>query len=280
MSELTYRFHQVRRPGVTRDLPFGPEDLFWVTNRATLILGPTETLLVDTFTTVEQNTELVEWIRSTGRDLTTVYITHGHGDHFFGLGQLRHAFPEARFLARPGAIAEAQQQGSDAYIESFWNPLFTGAIPKQGVWPEPFEATTMEIDGIEVEVIDTGFTDTHDTSAVWVPSLRLVATGDVAYDRNHLYLAETDRSTRANWAAAAERLAELGPAAVVTGHGAGDTAAGVEALHSTATYLRDFDEIAATTSTAEALYRAMLERYPRWLNPGALWGGAKRAHPL
>lgn len=276
-DHLRYRFLQVERPGVTRDLPFGPEDLFRVTNRATLIEGPTEATLVDTFTTVEQNERLVGWIRSTGCELTRVYITHGHGDHFFGLGQVHAAFPHAELLARPGAVEEARMQGGSAYLASFWEPLFPGRIPEQTVWPEPFDADSFDIDGVPVQVIDTGFTDTRDTSALWVPSLALLVPGDVVYDRNHLYTAETDAETRASWVRMVERLADLEPAAVVTGHGAGAAAAGPEALRTTAAYLRDFDEVAARSSSAEELYGAMLQRYPRWRNPGALWGGAKAA---
>lgn len=48
-------------------------------------------------------------------------------------------------------------------------------------------------------------------------------------------------------------------------------------LGQTAAYLRDFNRIAARTSTAEELYGQMLELYPRRANPGALWGDAKAA---
>jgi glyoxylase-like metal-dependent hydrolase (beta-lactamase superfamily II) len=38
---------------------------------------------------------LVEWAAASGRNLTTIYITHGHGDHFFGTGALLNHFPNA-----------------------------------------------------------------------------------------------------------------------------------------------------------------------------------------
>jgi glyoxylase-like metal-dependent hydrolase (beta-lactamase superfamily II) len=31
---------------------------------------------------VEQAAGLVEWVAASGKNLTTIYITHGHGDHF------------------------------------------------------------------------------------------------------------------------------------------------------------------------------------------------------
>jgi glyoxylase-like metal-dependent hydrolase (beta-lactamase superfamily II) len=60
-----------------------------------LIYGDQDAVLVDTYTSIEQNAELVQWVRSFGKRLTYAYITHGHGDHFFGIGQLQEAFPEA-----------------------------------------------------------------------------------------------------------------------------------------------------------------------------------------
>jgi len=36
---------------------------------------------------------VADWVSTTGKNLTTVYITHGHGDHWFGLGAVRGALP-------------------------------------------------------------------------------------------------------------------------------------------------------------------------------------------
>ena len=47
------------------------------------------------------NAQLADWIAASERRLSTIYITHGHPDHFFGLKLLRDPFPEARALATP-----------------------------------------------------------------------------------------------------------------------------------------------------------------------------------
>ncbi|MBV9154868.1 MAG: MBL fold metallo-hydrolase [Acidobacteriaceae bacterium] len=59
---------------------------------ATLISGRQDAVLVDIFLTFEQNRQLVEWIEKSGKNLTTIYATHGHGDHFFGVNTIRRTF--------------------------------------------------------------------------------------------------------------------------------------------------------------------------------------------
>jgi glyoxylase-like metal-dependent hydrolase (beta-lactamase superfamily II) len=59
--------------------------LMWVANSATLIYGERDAVLVDTFLTTEQSQTLLDWVVASGKNLTAIYITHGHGDHFFGL---------------------------------------------------------------------------------------------------------------------------------------------------------------------------------------------------
>ncbi len=274
---MQYAVHHMRRPGLTRDLPFGPEDLFWVVNTATLIYGERDAVLVDTYATVQQNQALVDWVRSLERRLTHVFITHPHGDHQFGVGQILEAFPGVRAVATKETAAGSVAQASPESVESFWERLFPGQIPRPLPTPEPLDGTTIDLEGRELRAIETGFTDTAGSAVLWVPDLRLLVAGDVAYNDTHQYMAETTTATRAEWAATADGLRRLNPAAVIAGHKNPDRADDPAILAETAAYLRDFNALDATTGTAEELYGAMLERYPRRANPGSLWGGAKRA---
>ena len=54
--------------------------------------------------TVEQGMAVADWVSTTGKNLTTVYITHGHGDHWFGLGAIRERFPGVQAVATPAVI--------------------------------------------------------------------------------------------------------------------------------------------------------------------------------
>ena len=94
----------IRRPGLGRDVPAGKEALMWVANSSTLISGERDAVLVDTFLTTEQSQTLVDWVVASGKNLTAIYVTHAHGDHFFGLAPLLERFSHARAVATPEVV--------------------------------------------------------------------------------------------------------------------------------------------------------------------------------
>ena len=275
-SGLSYDLTTATRKGVTRDLPHGPEGLQWVANSATLIYGEHEAVLVDTFTSISQNDKLVEWVKSFNRTLTHIYITHGHGDHWFGIGQLLKAFPEAVALGTEATVTDAPINDQPAWRENFWEKLFPGEIPAS-VYPVILKEGFINLEGHRLEIIDTGHTDTAHSTSLWVPDLRLVVAGDVVYNYTHPFTMESTSESREHWAKAAEKLGALHPVAVISGHKQPGLPDDPETTALTAAYLRDFNRIEAETTTALELYNRMLELYPRWASPGSLWGGARAA---
>jgi glyoxylase-like metal-dependent hydrolase (beta-lactamase superfamily II) len=71
---------------------------------STLIFGDTDAVLVDAQMITEDVDALGDMIASTGKRLTTIFITHGHGDHFFGSEHLMARFPGARTVTTPGIV--------------------------------------------------------------------------------------------------------------------------------------------------------------------------------
>ncbi|HLQ34321.1 MAG TPA: MBL fold metallo-hydrolase, partial [Chloroflexota bacterium] len=68
--------------------PMGAGKPTWPASSVSLISGEQDAVLIDALITFEDAGRVVDWIRATGKNLTTIYITHGHGDHFFGLNTI------------------------------------------------------------------------------------------------------------------------------------------------------------------------------------------------
>ncbi|MEH7305566.1 MBL fold metallo-hydrolase [Neobacillus drentensis] len=274
MSNLQFAELCVKRAGLTRNLPKGKEDLQWVSNTATLIYGEKDAVLVDTFTTIEQNQKLIDWIKSFDRNLKYVYITHGHGDHFFGIKQIKEAFPNVKALATKGSVEVSYIQGSPKQIESFWGELFPNQIPQPQVFPEGIDSNSFELEGHRLEIIEAGFTDTANTTLLWIPDIELLVAGDVVYNGIHQHLAETTESSRLEWILAIDGLKELNSKFVIAGHKVPENDNNPKILDETKQYLLDFIRLDKETDNVLDLYNAMLDLYPNRVNPGALWGSA------
>jgi glyoxylase-like metal-dependent hydrolase (beta-lactamase superfamily II) len=240
-----------------------------------LISGEHDAVLVDALLTVGQADELAEWIAAHRRNLTAVYITHGHGDHWFGLGAILDRFPDARAFALPAVIEQMRQGSSPELLESFWRPRFDGKLPRDLVFAEPLEDDIIRLEGHELIAVGLGHTDTDHTSCLHVPDTGLVVAGDAAYNDVHLYLAESDPQRRREWIAALDTIESLKPHAVIAGHQRAGRHDGPEIIEETRQYIRDFDRIAETTSTARDLYQEILALHPDRINPNALWISAQ-----
>ncbi len=259
-------------PAITSELPPGEKQRPWPPISSTLIFGERDAVLVDTPITVEQARALSDWIVARGKDLTTIYATHGHGDHFFGASTVLERFPGARFVARPDVIKVMRQQASPESLATFWNPRFPGQISSHIVIAEGLAGNVINLEGHDLISVPLGFTDTSSTTCLHVPSIGLIVAGDAAYNGVHLHLSESpDQQKREEWIAALDKMESLKPRAVIAGHKRFGNDDSPKILGETRKYIRDFEHLAMQTTTAQELYDQMLKLYPDWGNRGALW---------
>jgi glyoxylase-like metal-dependent hydrolase (beta-lactamase superfamily II) len=260
---------------VTSDLAPGATERRWSPISSTLISGQRDAVLVDTFVTIEQNRTLADLLASSGKNLKTIYATHGHGDHFFGVNIIRERFPSVRFVASPEVISVMRRQASKAVLDSFWSPRFPGQIDANPAIAEELAGSVIEIEGQELVSVPLGHTDTDNTTCLHVPSIGLVVAGDAAYNDVHLYLAESNQHTRKEWISALDMIESLKPRTVVAGHKRPGRDDVPKIIEETRQYIRDFGRVASVTESAEQLYHDMRALYPNRLNPGALWSSAR-----
>jgi glyoxylase-like metal-dependent hydrolase (beta-lactamase superfamily II) len=102
---------------------------------STLVVGESESVLVDAQYIASDIAALGDLIESTGTKLTTIYVTHAHADHYLGIGALLERFPGARPLATPGVV-EAIRATRDEQAGQ-WSAMFGDAAVRPTVLPEP-----------------------------------------------------------------------------------------------------------------------------------------------
>ena len=115
----------------------GPQAMFSVSS--VLIEGRHDAILVDAQFGASDARKLVELIRASGKQLTTIYISHGDPDYYFGLATLQDAFPQARIVATAQTVAHIQQ--TQAGKLAYWGPKMGADVPARIVVPQVLDTT-------------------------------------------------------------------------------------------------------------------------------------------
>ncbi|MFZ0319647.1 MAG: MBL fold metallo-hydrolase [Candidatus Sulfotelmatobacter sp.] len=265
LKETALSVNVFTAPGKTmvgeRPRPFG-EALGFDPITSTLIFGEYDAVLVDAMGTVAE--ALADWVALHNRNLETIYITHAHFDHFYGLSILLDRFPGARAIATPKTV-KAMQMSFTPTVERLARRMFPGQVATKLVSPEPYEPDTFTLESHELRIIEQGRTDSPDSTSLYVPSIGLVVAGDVVYNQCRMYVGDTTPESRKNWIAALDRLAALNPTMVVAGHKKPGAPDSPSTIQDTKRYLEDFDRLKKTATSDQELFDQMTELYPDWV---------------
>ncbi|MFD3451973.1 MBL fold metallo-hydrolase [Streptomyces sp. NPDC058691] len=260
-------------------LPDGSRRM-WSPISSTLISGEREAVLVDPPMTSEQAAAVGDWIAASGKRLAAIYVTHGHGDHWFGAIPLVDRFPDTEVQATPGTIALMAAQAAPAFRKSFWDLVFPGQIPQGMVDAIPVGAEGFELEGHRLVPIEVGHTDTDATTMLHVPDLGLLLAGDAVYNGVHPYLTESGGLAGIDsWLAALDTAERLAPRAVVAGHKDPRSPDAPRQIAETRRYLQDARRLLPEAGGAQEFFDAMLALHPDRINSGALWGAAVTLFP-
>ncbi|MFI5611579.1 MBL fold metallo-hydrolase [Amycolatopsis sp. NPDC051903] len=250
----------------------------WSPLSHTLVYGPTEAAVVDPPITVAQATALANWIEAFGKRLSHVYITHWHADHWLATGELARRFRGLTVHASAATIDRMVASTPGGVPGGRWAEWFPGQLPPTPIpiLAEPVPAAGFTVDGHHVLAVEAGHSDTDDTTVLHVPSIGLVAAGDVVYNNVHQYLAETPGGGLEAWHRALDVVEALRPENVVAGHKDPARPDSPADLDETRGYLDHAAALLATRPTRSEFYSRMLEQYPERINPYTVWLSAGR----
>lgn len=226
-----------------------------------LVSGARDAILVDAQFSAADARALVAQIRASGKRLTTIYISHGDPDYYFGLDVLTKAFPQAKVLASPATVAHIRQ--TQAQKLQVWAPKLGADAPQRIVLPQPLRGERLLLEGRELRIVGLDGAS-PDRTFVWIPSIGTVLGGIPVVAGEHVWMADTQTpASHAQWLATLQRIQALQPQRVIPGHFVPGAAQDLAAVRFTADYIRAFDEETAKAKDAAALVAAMQRRYPQ-----------------
>ncbi|MFJ4347959.1 MBL fold metallo-hydrolase [Pseudomonas sp. NPDC089401] len=240
-----------------------------------IVSGEKDAILVDAQFGKAQAEQLVRRLHAGGKHLTTIYISHGDPDYYFGLDTLTQAFPNAKVVASAATVAHIRQT-MDAKL-AYWGPQMGADKPARLVLPQVLEGHGLTLEGKALDVVGLDGPQ-PDRSFVWIPSIKAVVGGVVVSEHIHVWMADTQTAkSHADWLATLAKIETLAPRTVVPGHYLGQGSHSLDAVRFTASYIRDFDAETAKASNAGALIQAMKQHYPGLADESSLELGAKVA---
>ena len=232
---------------------------------STLVAGETDAVLIDPQFLASDARRVVEMINASGRNLTTVYTTHAHPDHLFGIAVIKEAFPNARYVALPEVAARVETAWPAR--RNFWYPTYGDELPSEvPIVPEALATPTLTLEGETMEITGEVVGDGPGNSFVWIPSLRAVVAGDTVFYRRHMGVPADPTA----WLATLDRIDALDPEILVPGHKDEDAPDDPAATQWMREYIADFNAFKAESASPEELKAKVLAKYPDAAMPDRL----------
>ncbi|QMV61818.1 MBL fold metallo-hydrolase [Pseudomonas berkeleyensis] len=237
---------------------------------STLISGEKDAILVDAQFSNREAQALVERIRASGKRLTTIFISHGDPDYYFGLDVLTRAYPEAKVLATPATVAYIEKTRAPKL--AYWGPILKDSAPARTLVPEALQGNQLELEGQRIDVV--GHDPQH--TSLWIPSIKAVVGGVLTSANIHLWVADAQSAeARQNWLKSLDELEALQPTTLIPGHYLGEPAMNLADLRFTRDYLLAVQQELPKAKDSQALIAAMKARYPQLHDDSSLELSAK-----
>jgi len=226
-----------------------------------IVMGKRDAVLLDAQWTLSNAHRVIAEVLETGRNLTTIYLTHAHPDHYFGAGVIAQAFPNARVVAVPSE--------ADIINKQFFGKVehWEGIIGAQNVCRvktnvESLKEDYFELEGQRLEILSKVMGDMRYNTMVWIPSIKTLYGSDVLFNQAHPFTCDLTREERRQWIADVDKIETLGAGIIIPGHQKPGMQFDKSSLDFTREYIQATEEELLKTDSVGEFYYAMAERFP------------------
>ena len=244
-----------------------------------IVMGKSDAALIDAQWTLSNAHRVIAEIAETGKQLKTIYVTHAHPDHYFGLGVIAEAFPSAECIALP-SVADMINRQFFGKLDYWENVIGSTNVCRKTVNIKSLKKNYFELEGERLEIIPEVMGDLKYNSVVWIPSISTIYGSDVLFNQAHPFTCEVTAEERLQWIRDIERLEKMNAEVIIPGH----QKPGMPFDTSTYTFMKDYlaatEEAIASTKDEGNFYYAMVQRFPEAnlfisnvMNAGVFKGG-------
>jgi glyoxylase-like metal-dependent hydrolase (beta-lactamase superfamily II) len=227
-----------------------------------IVMGKKDAVLIDAQWTLSNAHRVITEILETGKNLTTIYLTHAHPDHYFGAGVIAQAFPKARVVAIPSE-ADIINKQFFGKIEHWEGVIGAHNVCRAITKIEPLKENCLELEGQRFEILTKVMGDMKYNTMVWMPSIKTLYGSDVLFNQAHPFTCELTVEERKQWIADVDKIEKMGAEVIIPGHQKPGMQFDKSSLDFTREYIVATEEELARTDSVAEFYLAMLKRFPQ-----------------
>ncbi|MCS3529954.1 MBL fold metallo-hydrolase [Chryseobacterium sp. JUb7] len=246
----------------------GSKAIFPITS--TIIYGEKDAMLVDAQFEKNFALELVKEIKSTGKNLKTVFISHSDPDFYFGLDVIKKAFPDVKIIstAQTAYLISASKDGK----LNVWGPKLKENAPSEIIIPEAVNSVP-DLEGNKIELKQNLDDSAH--SFLWIPSIKTIVGGISVTVDSYIWMADTQNKEAIDqWIRQINAMKALHPVQVVPSHYA-TLDLSPKSLDFVGNYLENYKKAVTENKTSDAIVNFMVSKYPKLSGKDELEMGVK-----
>lgn len=238
-----------------------------------IVSGKKDAVLIDTQFTLADAEKVAQEIKKSGKKLTTIFVSHGDPDFYFGLEVFKKYFPEVTAYATPATIEHIKATAQKKI--DVWGERLGKNITSNVILPQVLKGNSIELEGHQLEII--GLQEFSSKTFVWIPSIKAVVGGINVFGTTfHLWMADAQTTeARKNWISVLDKITALNPEIVIPAHANSNSPFDITAINHTKSYIQFYEEALKMNKNSEDLIKAIKVKYPTLTFETGLQIGAK-----